>query len=194
MRSRMPDSSKWTSDWRKATRFLALVCGAIASACDRDQAAYRGAGLQVDTLSPGDMVGVYRAALAGAFTLSDPTLSILVDPVLLPRSQGLAGGDTMPSEIRSALLTAGLAKGTCRLHVTTSRVPLICRADRAGYVARFSEPFALGRDSVQVHLVVQQYAIPAGPVEQRLRFERAYHVTKDGSAWRAVREARMGAP
>ncbi|MEX2153860.1 MAG: hypothetical protein WD825_11020 [Gemmatimonadaceae bacterium] len=184
----MPDSNKWT-------RFLALACGAIASACAREQVAYRGAGLPVDTLPPGDMVGVYRAALAGAFTLSDPTLSILVDPVLLPRSQGLAGGDTMPSEVRSALLTTGLAKGTCRTQVTTSRVPLICRAERAGYVARFSEPFALGGgDSVQVHLVVQQYAIQGGPLEQRLRFERAYHVVKTGSAWRAVREARMQAP
>jgi hypothetical protein len=62
---------------------------------------------------------------------------------------------------------------------------------------RFSAPFALGaerRDSLQVHVVVQQYAIPKGPVAERLRFERAYHVARRGQTWRAVREARLPQP
>lgn len=173
---------------------LTLLCAVIVSACAGDESAYRGAGLQVDTLPLSDMVAVYRAALAGSFTIDDPTLSILVDPVLLPREPGLAGGDTMPVEVLSALRSSGVAKGTCTLPVQARRTPLICRAERAGYVARFSRPFALGQDSVQVHLVVQQYAIPYGPVEQRLRFERAYYVTRRGAAWRAVREARLPSP
>jgi hypothetical protein len=139
------------------------------------------------------MVAVYRAALAGSFTLNDPSLSILVDPTLLPREAGLAGGDTMSSALLAAL-RGGLVKGTCKVPVRNTRMPLICRAERAGYVARFSEPFALGRDSVQVHLVVQQFAVPNGPMAERLRFERAYHVARRGSTWRAVREARLPQP
>ena len=77
-------------------------------------------------------------------------------------------------------------------------MPLICRAERAGYVVRFSQPFALGagggHDSAQVHLVVQQFAIPNGPMAERLRFERAYHVARRGSTWHAVREARLPQP
>ena len=138
---------------------------------------------------------IYRAALGGAFTLSDPTLSVLVDPIYLPRSSGLVGGDTMPPVLVSALQSSGVVRGVCKVPITATRVPLICRnAERAGYVARFSQPFAMPGDTVQVHLVVQQYAIPSGPVEQRLRFERAYYVVRSGTAWSAVREARLSAP
>jgi hypothetical protein len=170
------------------------MLAAIAVACDRGEVAYRGAGLEVDTLPVSDMVAVYRAALAGSFTLDDPTLTILVDPVFLPRSDGLAGGETMPAELLSALRSSGVAQGVCRIPVTASPVPLFCQADRPGYVARFSQPFALGGDTVQVHLVVQQYAIQGGLVEQRLRFERAYYVTRRDATWRAVREARLAKP
>lgn len=173
---------------------LLAMCGAIASACDRGSVPYRGAGLQVDTLPLGDMVAVYRAALAGSFRLDDPALSILVDPKFLPRESGLAGGDTMPATLLTALRGQGLVKGTCQVPVRDTRMPLICRAERAGYVVRFSEPFALGRETVQVHVVVQQFAIPNGPMAERLRFERAYHVARRGSTWRAVREARLPQP
>ncbi|HEY8174366.1 MAG TPA: hypothetical protein VIF32_01615 [Gemmatimonadaceae bacterium] len=173
---------------------LLAMCGVIASACGRGSVAYRGAGLQVDTLPLSDMVAVYRAALAGSFRLDDPALSILIDAKFLPRESGLAGGDTMPSALVAALRGQGLVKGTCQVPVRDTRMPLICRADRAGYVVRFSEPFALGPDSAQVHVVVQQFAIPNGPMAERLRFERAYHVARRGSAWRAVREARLPQP
>jgi hypothetical protein len=173
---------------------LTALCGAIAAACDRGSVAYRGGGLHVDTLPLNDMVAVYRAALAGSFRIDDPALSILIDPKFLPRESGLAGGDTMPSALLTALRGAGLLKGTCQVPVRDTRMPLICRAERAGYVVRVSQPFALGPDSVQVHVVVQQFAIPNGPMAERLRFERAYHVARRGSAWRAVREARLPQP
>src|SRR5918998_580270 len=54
----------------------------------RGPAAYRGRGLAVDTLPVNDVVRIYRAALAGSFTLSDPALSLLLDPTLLPRGEG----------------------------------------------------------------------------------------------------------
>jgi hypothetical protein len=155
---------------------------------------YRGAGLDVANLPVADAVAVYRAALGGSFTLGDPSLSILVDSLLLPREPGLAGGTPMPAELRSALRNAGLSKGSCTIPVTRTREPLVCEAQRAGYAVRMSDLFALGRDSVQVSVVVEQYAIPNGPRAERLRFERAYHVARRGNSWRAVREARMPQP
>jgi hypothetical protein len=167
---------------------------AIVIACDRPSVLYRGPGLAVDTLPLSDVVGVYRATLGGAFRLDDPTLSLLVDPMLLSRESGLAGGDSMPSKLLAMLRGGGLVKGTCKVPVRNTRTPLICRGERAGYVVRFSQPFALGPDSVQVYLVVQQYALPTGPITERMRFERAYHVVKRGSTWRAVREGRLPQP
>lgn len=140
------------------------------------------------------MVGVYRAALAGPFTLGDPALSILVDTLFLPRGTGLAGGTPLPAELIAAMRTANLVQGTCAVPVQKAREPLVCRAPRAGYVTRLSQPYALGPDSVQVHVVVEQYAIPGGPRAERLRFERAYHVIRRGGTWRAVREARLPQP
>jgi hypothetical protein len=178
-------------------RVLICLAGvAIGFGCAREPEAYRGAGLRVDTLPPNDVVRVYRATLGAAFTLGDPSLSLLVDPVLLPRGEGLVGGDTMPPSVRSALERGRLVKGTCQVPFERTRTPLVCRADRPGYVVRLSPPFALGagHDSVQVHLVVQQYAIPSGPVAERLRFERAYHLVRSGPTWRAIREARLPQP
>lgn len=100
----------------------------------------------------------------------------------------------MSPELRSALRAAGVSKGTCTIPVTKARDPLVCEASRAGYAVRVSDLFALGRDSVQVSVVVEQYAIPNGPRAERLRFERAYHVVRRAGRWRAVREARMPQP
>ena len=175
---------------------IPIACAGMALGCPREPEAYRGRGLRVDTLPVNDVVRVYRAALGGSFSLDDPSLSLLVDPVLLPRGMGLAGGDTMPPAVRAALERHRLVKGTCRVPLERTPTPLVCRADRPGYVVRLSAPFALGagHDSVQVHLVVQQYAIPKGPVAQRLRFERAYQLVRSGPTWRAVGEARLPQP
>jgi hypothetical protein len=175
---------------------LSLVGAGLTVGCPREPEAYRGRGLQVATLPVNDVVGIYRAALGASFTLGDPTLSLLLDPVLLPRTEGLAGGDTMPADVRSALRSRGLVKGTCQVPLQRTPAPLVCNAARPGYVVRVSAPFAMGTasDSVQVHVVVQQYAVPRGPVAQRLRFERAYQVARSGPAWRAVGEARLPQP
>ena len=141
-----------------------------------------------------DQVNVYRAALGGSFRLDDPTLFILADTTLLPREPGLVGGESMSRDLQSALRGRGVVKGICRIPERPNRDALICDAARAGYVARFSPPFARGPDSVQVHVVVQQYATPTSPRAERLRFERAYQVARIGGAWRAIREARLPAP
>ena len=155
---------------------------------------YRGAGLDVAALPLADQVGVYRAALGGSFRLDDPTLFILADTMLLPREAGLTGGPVMAPELLTALRNSGVVKGVCRVPVQRNREALVCDAARAGYVARFSAPFRRGRDSVQVHVVVQQYATPGGPRAERLRFERAYQVARTNGAWRAIREARLPQP
>ena len=173
--------------------YMAVVA-ALACGCANPEPDYRGKGLHVDTLSTADMVGVYRATLAGSFNLGDPSLSILVDPVLLPRSATLAGGDTMQAGVLSALRQNNVVQGLCKIPLHATKMPLICRAERAGYVVRFSPPYALGPDSVQVHVAVEQYAIPNGAAEQRLRFERAYYVARRGETWRTVREARLQLP
>ena len=174
---------------------MGLMASIAAVGCARNEMpAYRGAGLEQASLPIDDAVAVYRAALGGSFTLGDPSLSILVDSLLLPRQPGLAGGAPMPADLRSALRAAGLSKGSCTIPVTKTRQPLVCTAARAGYAVRVSDIFALGPDSVQVSVVVEQYAIPNGPRAERLRFERAYHVVRRGNAWRAVREARMPPP
>ncbi|MFN2565621.1 MAG: hypothetical protein ABR499_11550 [Gemmatimonadaceae bacterium] len=176
---------------------LGLACACTALACTPEpESTYRGGRLRVATLPPNDVARAYLAALGASFSLDDPALSILVDPALLPRAEGLAGGDAMPAAVRSALLRYRFVKGTCQVQVERVRTPLVCRAARPGYVVRFSAPFALGegRDSVQVHLVAQQYAIPRGPVAERLRFERAYQLVRSGPTWRAMGEARLPQP
>jgi hypothetical protein len=177
-------------------RLIASVIVAATLGCNERVVDYRGAGLHVDTLPTDDIVNIYRATLAGSFTLTDRSLSLLIDPVLLPRSSGLSGGDTMPPELVSKLQHTGLVRGVCRVPIRNTPMPLVCRADEAGYVVRFSPPYAMGsRDTVQVHLVVQQYAIPNGPVAERMRFERAYQLARrDASTWRATREARLPQP
>lgn len=182
----------------RASRALAtfLVVTAFAGGCGRThEDAYRGGRLEVATLPAADLVGVYRAALGGPFTMGDPALSVLVDTLWLPRAAGLSGGTPMPADVRAALRDAGVVQGICTVPVTKTRQALVCPAARAGYAVRLSEPFAVSADTVQVHLVVEQYAIPDGPRAERLRFERAYVVARRaGGGWRAVREARLRQP
>lgn len=174
---------------------LALVTACVfTGACAEPESDYRGAGLRVADLSLGDRVSLYRAALGGSFRMDDPSLFILADTLMLPRDASLVGGNPMSSELLGALRAAGVVKGTCTVPATKTRGALLCDAPRAGYVVRFSEPFARGADSVQVHLVVQQYATPTGPRSERLRFERAYQLARVGTTWRAVREARLPQP
>lgn len=177
------------------SRALLVVCVATVLACAEATRDYRGPGLQVAAALPvTDRVVIYRAALAGSFQLDDPTLSILVDTLLLPRDDGLAGGERIPQEVLAAMREIGFVKGTCKLPETRTRAPLICEAPRPGYVVRFSPPFARHSDSVTVHIAVQQYATPISPPQERLRFERAYQIARTGSTWRAIREARLPQP
>lgn len=175
--------------------YRALLLAILLGCAAEEPSFYRGGRSAVAAVAPRDLAAVYRAALGGSFTVADPNLSILVDTLYLPRDPGLAGGAPIGAEERRAIQALDAVKGTCAVPLDARRrEALVCQAPRAGYAARFSEPYALGPDSLQVHVVVEQYATPSGPQLERLRFERAYHVVRRAGAWRAVREARLPAP
>lgn len=174
---------------------LAMIVAVLSACTPEPEDFYRGGRHDFADLSPTDEASTYRAALAGSFNMSDPGLWVLVDTLYLPRTAGLAGGAPIPAERLRAIRAIGVVKGLCSVPLQRrGRTALVCPANHPGYAARFSQPFALGPDSVQVHVVIEQYAIPGGPHLERLRFERAYHVVKRGSSWRAVREGRMPQP
>lgn len=177
-------------------RFSAVVVGMTLSACAPERENfYRGGARDVAGLHATDLALVYRAALAGSFNVSDPGLWVLVDTLYLPRTEGLTGGTPIPAEQMRAIRRLDVVKGSCTVPLQArGRGALVCDAGHPGYAVRFSQPFALGNDSVQVHVVVEQYAIPGGPQLERLRFERAYQVVRRGSSWRAVREGRLPQP
>jgi hypothetical protein len=172
-----------------------LLAAAIVGCAPERQDFYRGGTREVAALPATDLASAYRAALAGSFNVADPGLWVLVDTLYLPRTEGLAGGTPIPVQQLRALHALDVVKGTCMVPLQArGRGALVCGAGHPGYAVRFSEPFALGPDSVQVHMVVEQYAIPGGPQLERLRFERAYQVVKRGASWRAVREGRLPQP
>ena len=168
----------------------------VLSACAPERENYYRGGLRdVADLPATDEAGAYRAALAGSFTVADPGLWILVDSLYLPRTEGLAGGAPIPAERMRAIQALDVVRGRCTVPLQArGRGALVCDAAHPGYAVRFSEPFTVGKDSVQVHLVAEQYATPGGPQAERLRFERAYQVVKRGSSWQAVREGRLPQP
>lgn len=176
-------------------RSLVLVSAALIACAPERPDFYRGGTREIATPAPADLASAYRAALAGSFNVTDPGLWILVDDLYLPRTEGLIGGAEIPAEQMRAIQSLDVVKGSCTVPVQArGRGALVCSAERPGYAVRFSEPFALGADSMQVHVVVEQYATPGGPQLERLRFERAYQVVKRGASWRAVREARLPQP
>ena len=173
-----------------------MLIVAVCTACTPERENhYRGGTRDVADIPAVDQAAAYRAALAGSFNVFDPGLWILVDSLYLPRTEGLAGGASIPVEQMRAIQALDVVKGVCTVPVQArGRGALVCGAGHPGYAVRFSPPFALGKDSVQVHLVAEQYAVPGGPQLERLRFERAYHVVKSGGSWRAVREGRLPQP
>jgi len=176
------------------TRLRLAVLGAITAAaisgCARpDAGVVRGKGLAAATLSADAQAAVYGAAVRGAFD-PDPSLSLLLDARLLPRTIGLDTAGRLSDSVAAAMRRRGITRGSCEPALGTKGVPL-CKADLPGYIVRFSPVFALGPDSVQVYVYVQKYDVPGGEPSQTLRFERAYQVVHRGDDWTAVREGRV---
>lgn len=172
---------------------LAAWVALIVLACTsgEDDHYVRGHGLRVASLAPAARVPVYQAALGSAFELSDPTLTLLLDPRRLPRIGGMADDGRLPAAIDSGLRQRGVIHGVCEPPITASRKTPTCTARGPGYVVRFSDVLARGDDSVEVYLAVQKFDTPTSGANESLRFERAYQLVRRGAEWDAIREARV---
>ena len=170
----------------------AAFAASALSACGGDASDdVRGRGLAIASLPSAAQARIYEAAARAAFDLSDPSLSLLLDPRILPRTVGLAPIGTLPAEVIAELRQRHVVKGTCEPPVQALRGTAHCTAALPGYVVRFSPVFALQGDTTQVYLFAQKYDTPASGISETLRFERAYQVVPSGGDWRAVREGRI---
>lgn len=169
---------------------FALTLLVSCSGRDAGPVLARGNGLQVASLSVNEQAAVNAAALRAAFDL-EPSLSLLMDPVFLPRTAGRAGGTPVPAPLVARLRELGLTRGTCQPPRDAPKKVPECRAELPGYVVRFSEIFARGSDSVQVYLAAKQYRRNATENAQVLDFEKTFKLVKSGAAWRVSNEARL---
>src|SRR3954471_14157473 len=126
---------------------------ALAAACAKEERPpeARGAGYQVATFDLNQQSAVNAAVLGAAFD-PDPALSLLVDPVYLPRTAGRVGGKSVAPALIARMRERGTVRGTCQTPREGPKAVPVCPAERPGYVVRFSEIFAMGKDSVEVYL------------------------------------------
>lgn len=167
---------------------LLIACGKS----DEGPPAFRGPGLPVASLNVNQQAAVNAAALSAAFN-PDPSLSLLIDPVYLPRSEGRVGGTTVAPALIARMKERGTIRGTCQTPRDSTRTVPLCPAPISGYVVRFSEIFGIsgGTDTVQVHLAATRYRhTPRAPAEL-LSFERAYRIVRVRGEWRVMSEARL---
>lgn len=170
-----------------ATAFLA-----ICASCSKEEGPIqvRGAGLQIATLDVPQQAAVNAAVVAAAFD-PDPSLSLLADPVYLPRTVGRTGGGSVAPALLARMKQQGMVRGTCQTPRDGPRAVPVCPAALPGYVVRFSEVFQLGKDSVEVYLGATRYRrAPKEPAEV-LTFERAYQLKRSRGDWLVMREARL---
>jgi hypothetical protein len=165
---------------------------AICAACAKDEGPIevRGAGLQIAPLDVPQQAAVNAAALRGAFD-PDPNLSLLADPIYLPRTAGRDGGGTVAPALIARMKRDGVVRGTCQTPREGPKAVPVCPAALPGYVVRFSEIFQIGKDSVEVYIAATRYRrAPKEPAEV-LNFERAYQLVRSRGEWLVMREARL---
>ena len=176
------------SVWRSLPFAALLACGGS----DEGPPAFRGPGLKVAPLEVSQQAAVNAAVVSAAFN-PDPSLSLLLDPVYLPRSEGVTGGTPVPPALISRMRQQGTIRGTCQPSRDSTRTVPLCPAALPGYVIRYSEILGLGggTDSLQVYLAATRYRHePKAPAEL-LSFERAYRVGRVRGGWRVLSEARI---
>lgn len=166
----------------------ALIVALGCVACQADDKSVRGHGLSVASLPAATQARMYEAAARADFDVTDPTLSLLADPRLLPRDVGLATEGRLSPAVLSALTSDGIFKGRCEPPVKHKPGAPICAAERPGYVMRFSPVFSLGGDSTEVYAYTQQYDNAQSGHSEPRRYEKAYQIVKRGGEWRAARE------
>jgi hypothetical protein len=184
----MPMPRSRPSVWRILPFVVLVACGGS----DAGPPAFRGPGLNVAALDVSQQAAVNAVVVHAAFN-PDPSLSLLLDPVYLPRTQGLAGGTPVAPALAARMKQQGLVRGTCQTPRDSTRTVPLCEAELPGYVVRFSEILGVGggTDSVQVYLAATRYRhTPKEPAEL-LSFERAYRVVRARGGWRVLSEARI---
>ena len=165
---------------------------AICAACAKEEGPIqvRGTGLQLAALDVAQQTAVNAAVLSAAFD-PDPSLSLLADPVYLPRTAGHTGGGSVAPALIARMKQQGIVRGTCQTPREGPRAVPVCPAALPGYVVRFSEVFQIGKDSVEVYLGATRYRrAPKEPAEV-LTFERAYQLKRSRGDWLVMREARL---
>lgn len=151
----------------------------------------RGAGLENASLPAEEQARSYGAALRTAFELG-PELSLLLDPGKLPRGSSDAARDSMPRDVTRAMLAAGVIQGQCVPKPgAKERYAPICEAPIPGYVVRVSDVYQLGRDSLQLHVLIRRYDTPGTGPHSEFVFEEAYQLVRRDGDWRVVRKARL---
>jgi hypothetical protein len=179
------------SSMRRWQAFIVGAIGLLSMACRaNDSNVVRGRGLRIAAQPPPVRAQIYEAAARGAFEL-DESLSLLLDPRMLPRDVGLGADGRVPGAVFEEMKRRGVIRGTCEPPLQGLRGVPRCPAVLPGYVLRYSPVFTLGPDSVQVYVYVQKYDTPGLEPSQTLRFERAYQIVRQGNEWRAVREGRV---
>ena len=177
--------------WSPSCAMLSLALLACGSGDDGTPAA-RGPGLTVAKLEVPQQAAVNAAAVNASFN-SDPNLSLLIDPVYLPRTAGRQGGASVAPALIARMKQQGIIRGTCQTPRDAPKSVPLCPAPISGYVVRFSEILGLGTstDSVQVYLAATRYRhTPKEPAEL-LSFERAYRLARVRGEWRVMSEARL---
>lgn len=174
--------------------FMAALALPLIVSCAKDESdVVRGHGLSIASLPAQSQAGVYSAAAEAAFDVADPSLSLLLDRRMLPRTIGLASGGMLPDAITAAMRRGGIVKGTCEPPLSGVVGAPRCAAELPGYVLRFSPVFKASGDTVEVYVFAQKYDNPKSGFTNPLRFERAYLVVPAPTgAWRAVKEGKIG--
>jgi hypothetical protein len=169
-----------------------LLALAACGSGDDGVPAARGPGLKVAKLEVPQQAAVNAAAINASFN-PDPNLSLLIDPVYLPRTSGREGGASVAPALIARMKQQDVIRGTCQTPREDHKSVPLCPSPMSGYVVRFSEILGLGTgtDSVQVYLAATRYRhTPKEPAEL-LSFERAYRVARVRGEWRVMSEARI---
>ena len=175
---------------RSISAAAVLLTLVVACAKDEGPAQVRGTGLQIAPLDVAQQAEVNAAAVRAAFD-PDPNLSLLADPVNLPRTAGKSGGGSVAPALIARMKQHGVVRGTCQTPREGPRAVPVCPAALPGYVVRFSEIFQLGKDSVEVYLGATRYRRAPKEPSEVLTFERAYQLVKSRGDWLVMREARL---
>lgn len=173
---------------RGAALILLLACGG-ASESAPDQS--RSAGLREASLTEGQRVAVYQAAVRASFDVN-PDLVLLLHPIQLPEGAGLEGGTPLPEALGSALARAGVVRGMCTpAHSNDQRAPT-CPFERSGYVIRATPIFQAGGDTLRMNFRSELFAASGGAGQEPFAFEMAYKVIpRSDGGFRVAAEGRV---